>query len=70
MSAPNLKTWKFDNGVYVSPRFPETVYVNYKRFLIRGKVVVECDERNHVIKIPTTEAAKGNIEQLKHLKLI
>jgi hypothetical protein len=72
MTVINLKTWKLDNGVYVSPRYPEfSAFNRSKRFFIRAQVTIHCDEISRVIKIPTREkVGKANLEILRQLKLI
>lgn len=72
MAVINMKAWKMDNGIYISPRFPDfSSYNRAKRFFIRAKVTIHCDEMAKVIKINTHEkTGKANVEILKQLKLI
>lgn len=72
MAAINLKTWRFDNNIYTSPRFPDiAAYKRVKKFLIRSHIIADYDDAAMVIKINiSSAAAQGNWQKLKDLELI
>lgn len=72
MAAINLKTWRFDNNVYTSPRFPDMAgYLRVKKFLIRSHVIADCDDASMIIKINiSSTTAQGNWKKLKDLGLL
>lgn len=67
----SLKTWKYDNGAYVSPPIMDAnSFKRIKRFLIRSYVTIDVNEKSRIIRIPVGEEHEKNLERLKHLRLV